>query len=56
LEDLINMGYNNYYMFTSNSLLDPLHNNTTYKRIISIVKEKNDKMRENVLKEGVLVE
>lgn len=54
LETLIDKEYYNYYTFINSSLLDPLHNNADYKRIISIVKERNDKMREKVLKAGYL--
>jgi tetratricopeptide (TPR) repeat protein len=54
LETLLDKEYYNYYTFINSSLLDPLHNNADYKRIISIVKEKNDKMREKVLQNGNL--
>jgi hypothetical protein len=54
LETLIEKEYYNYYTLINSSLLDPLHDNKEYKNIISIVKARNDKMRDNVLDEGFL--
>ena len=54
LSIVVEMGYNDYYAMVTNSLLDSLHGNDKYQNIISIVKSRNDKMREKVLQEGYL--
>ena len=54
LNQLFDLGYNTYFEIINNSLLDPLHGNPEYEEILNKIKERNDEMKEAVLKEGVL--
>ena len=48
------MGYKSYNDIINNSLLDILHGNDDYERLVTKIKSRNDKMRETVLENDFL--
>ena len=54
LNIVLDMGYNDYYAVINNALLDPLHGNPNYETLIQNIKDRNDKMREDILQQGIL--